>query len=284
LRDRFAEIGRDVPAPAKKPDPRKWSDQELTVAWLGHATVLVNFYGFTILTDPAFFPRVGPDWQIGQIGPKRLVACALRPDELPAIDLVLISHAHFDHLDTPSLRSIPGKPELITAKATADLIPSRRFKQIRELKWGEAASVSTKDEGTRVRAFEVRHWGARWRNDQHRGYNGYVIERGGRSIVFGGDTADSSTFGALRQAKRRAIAVMPIGAYEPWIRSHCTPEQALAMANAAGADYFVPIHHQSFRLSREPILEPVERITIALAAEPQRLALSEVGATFRLKS
>jgi L-ascorbate metabolism protein UlaG (beta-lactamase superfamily) len=77
---------------------------------------------------------------------------------------------------------------------------------------------------------------------------------------------------------------MPIGAYDPWIHSHCTPEQALAMANAARADYLVPIHHQSFKLSREPISEPIERMRAALAREPERLVVSEVGGTFQLKA
>jgi len=283
LRDRITEIGRTVPAAPQRPTPGTWSDQEVTVAWLGHATVLVNFLGFKILTDPAFFSRVGPDWRIGQIGPQRLVACALKPVDLPAIDLVLVSHAHFDHLDTPSLRSVRGKPELITAKATADLIPARNFKQVRELSWGESVTVNAKSGTAQVRAFEVMHWGARWRKDRHRGYNGYVIEREGRRIVFGGDTANSSTFASLRQRQRATLALMPIGAYDPWIRSHCTPEEAVEMANAAGVDYLVPIHHQSFRLSREPFMEPVERITAALAKEPERLALREVGGTFRLK-
>ena len=73
---------------------------------------------------------------------------------------------------------------------------------------------------------------------------------------------------------------MPIGAYQPWIRNHCTPEEAVAMANRAGAGYIVPVHHQTFRLSDEPINEPIERITGALSREPQRLALRRIGETF----
>jgi L-ascorbate metabolism protein UlaG (beta-lactamase superfamily) len=74
---------------------------------------------------------------------------------------------------------------------------------------------------------------------------------------------------------------MPIGAYQPWIRNHCTPEEALEMANAAGAKYLVPIHHQTFKLSEEPMEEPLQRMQAALAGEPERLALAEIGATFR---
>ena len=73
---------------------------------------------------------------------------------------------------------------------------------------------------------------------------------------------------------------MPIGAYRPWIRNHCTPEEALEMANGAGAQYLVPIHHQTFRLSDEPMNEPIERFAAALEREPQRLAIRDVGQTF----
>ena len=281
LRERVAEIGREIPTAAQKPTPDKWSDHDVTVAWLGHSTVFINFYGVKILTDPVFFSRVGPDWRFAQIGPKRLVACALEPKDLPAIDLVIVSHAHFDHLDTPSLCALPGRPALVTAKATADLMPAARFRQVRELRWGESTTIKAKAGVARVNAFEVKHWGARWRKDRHRGYNGYVIEREGKRIIFGGDTADSSTFAALRKPEHRALALMPIGAYDPWIRSHCTPEQAVEMADAARADYIVPLHHQSFKLSNEPFSEPIDRITAALQREPERLALRETGGTFR---
>jgi L-ascorbate metabolism protein UlaG (beta-lactamase superfamily) len=284
LRERIAEIGRNVPAAPQRPVPFKWSDSDITAAWLGHATVLVNFFGVKILTDPVFFSRVGPDWRFAQIGPQRLVRCALHPRALPAIDLVLVSHAHFDHLDTPSLRAVPGKPALVTARATADLIPVRRFSRVQELRWGESATLDIKAGQLRVQAFEVKHWGARWRKDRHRGYNGYVIEREGKRIIFGGDTARAETFAALRRPQPAALAFMPIGAYNPWIHSHCTPEQALAMANAARAEYLAPIHHQSFKLSREPVSEPIERMTAALAQEPERLAVREIGGTFLLKT
>ena len=110
LRQRFEEIGRDIPPAPNKPNPSSWSDNAVTLAWLGHATVLINFYGLRILTDPALYPRIGVDLGLGTLGPMRLVQCALTPDELPDIDLVLVSHAHFDHLDTSSLGSLRGKP------------------------------------------------------------------------------------------------------------------------------------------------------------------------------
>jgi L-ascorbate metabolism protein UlaG (beta-lactamase superfamily) len=279
VRERFKEIGRDVPAAPHKPDPSKWSNNALTLAWLGHATVLINFYGVHILTDPALFPRIGVDLWLGSLGPKRLTACALQPGELPEIDVVLVSHAHFDHLDIPSLAAVRGKPVAVMAKDTSDLLPGKSFSAVHELRWDEAKKITTQRGEVLVRAIEVKHWGARVRRDTHRGYNGYILEREGGKLLFGGDTADTPLFASHRRHGPFDAAIMPIGAYDPWIRSHCTPEQAVAMANAAGARRVIPVHHQTFKLSNEPFHEPLERIEAALAREADRLALKEIGQT-----
>ncbi|MBX6326056.1 MAG: MBL fold metallo-hydrolase, partial [Chthoniobacterales bacterium] len=124
-----------APAPAR-PEPHKWNDAQLTAAWIGHATVLINFFGIKILTDPVLFPRIGIQLPGLTIGPKRLVAPALQVHELPAIDLVLLSHAHFDHLDLRTLCCFDNKTRLITARATGDLLRRTRFREIVELDWG----------------------------------------------------------------------------------------------------------------------------------------------------
>jgi L-ascorbate metabolism protein UlaG (beta-lactamase superfamily) len=193
LRQRFEEIGRDIPPAPNKPNPSSWSDNAMTLAWLGHATVLINFYGLRILTDPALYPRIGVDLGLGTLGPMRLVQCALTPAELPDIDLVLVSHAHFDHLDTPSLGSLRGKPVAVMAADVSDLLPRRHYSSVRELRWNEAATVTTLRGDVLVRAIEVKHWGARIGRDTWRGYTGWVVEREGRRILIGGDTAVPST-------------------------------------------------------------------------------------------
>jgi L-ascorbate metabolism protein UlaG (beta-lactamase superfamily) len=279
LRDRFSEWGKDVPPAPHKPTPAAWADNAVTLSWLGHATVLVNFYGVRILTDPVLFPRIGVDIGVGSIGPLRLVQCALAPAELPEIDLVLVSHAHFDHLDTPSLGAVRGDPAVVMAAATSDLLPAEHYSSVTELRWNESTVVKTARGDVAVRAIEVRHWGARMQRDTYRGYNGYIVERGGRKLLIGGDTAATPLFRDHRRFGPFDAAVMPIGAYDPWIRNHCTPEQAVTMADAAGARLFVPVHHQSFQLSREPFLEPIERAQEALAKERERLALGEIGQT-----
>ena len=283
LRDRFAEWGRDLPGARHRPSPLQWSDNRLTIAWLGHATVLVNFYGAWLLTDPVFFPRIGISVGVGSVGPLRLVSCALSPEELPPIDLVLVSHAHFDHLDTPSLASVPGRPAAVMAASTADLLPRSAYSSVTELRWNETTRVATKAGELLVRAIEVKHWGARMGRDTYRGYNGWVVEREGRKLLIGGDTAVTTVFRDHRQFGPFDAAVMPIGAYDPWIRNHCTPEQAISMADAAGAQLIVPVHHQSFQLSREPVKEPIQRAEAALSAEHGRLALRDIGETAVLR-
>ena len=284
LRQRFEEIGRDIPSAPHKPKPAAWSDNAVTLAWLGHATVLINFFGLRILTDPALYSRIGVDLGLGTLGPMRLVQCALTPDELPEIDLVLVSHAHFDHLDTASLGSIRGKPAAVMAADISDLLPRRRYSSVRELRWNESVTVNTPRGDVLVRALEVKHWGARIRRDTWRGYTGWVIEREGRRILIGGDTAITAAFESHRRYGPFDAAIMPIGAYNPWIWNHCTPEQAVIMADAAKARLIVPVHHQSFRLSNEPFMEPIERIQEALAKEHDRLALREIGETVVIRS
>jgi L-ascorbate metabolism protein UlaG (beta-lactamase superfamily) len=279
VRERVGEIGRDIPAAPHTPAPATWADNAVTLAWLGHATVLINFYGVRILTDPTLFSRIGVDVGVGTFGPLRLVQCALAPDGLPDIDLVLVSHAHFDHLDTASLGALPGRPAAVMAASTSDLLPRRRYSSVTELRWDESTRVVTPRGEVLVRAIEVRHWGARMRTDTYRGYTGYVLEREGRKLLIGGDTAMTPLFSAHRAHGPFEAAVMPIGAYDPWIRNHCTPEQAVTMADAARARLIVPVHHQSFELSREPFMEPIERVQAALAKEQGRLALRDIGET-----
>jgi len=279
LRDRMAEWGRDIPPAPHKPSPETWHDNAITLAWLGHATALINFYGVRILTDPVLFPRIGVDLGIGSLGPLRLVQSALTPDELPDLDVVLVSHAHFDHLDTPSLAAVRGNPAAVMATGTADLLPRWHYGSVTELAWNESTTVATRRGDLHVRGIEVRHWGARVQRDTWRGYGGFVLEREGRRLLIGGDTAETAAFREHRRFGPFDAAIMPIGAYDPWIRNHCTPEQAVIMADAAGARLFAPVHHQSFALSREPVTEPIERTEEMLGAERDRLAWRAIGQT-----
>jgi L-ascorbate metabolism protein UlaG (beta-lactamase superfamily) len=282
FREWTTESWRPIAPAFAKPNPATWSDAQVTFAWIGHATVLINFFGVKILTDPVLFPRIGIRLPGFTIGPKRLTAPALQFQELPQIDLILLSHAHFDHFDLRTLRCFDENTTVITARATSDLLKHTRFRDITELGWGERKSKTTAAGEVNISAFEVNHWGARKQRDTYRSYNGYLLEQNGRRIIFTGDTAMTDSFAELRQQGQIDLAIMPIGAYNPWIRAHCTPEQAVEMANAAGAHFIVPVHHQTFRLSFEPFREPIERFEAALRKTPERIALREIGETFVL--
>jgi L-ascorbate metabolism protein UlaG (beta-lactamase superfamily) len=277
------ESWRPIAPAFAKPEPWKWNDAQVTAAWIGHATVLINLFGIKILTDPVLFSRIGIRLPGLTIGPKRLTAPALQFHELPRIDLILLSHAHFDHLDLRTLHRFDENTRVITAPNTADLLRWTRLRDITELRWGETKvlDVAGQTKGNiAISAFEVKHWGARTQRDTHRGYNGYLIERNGRRILFAGDTAMMDGFAKLQHPID--LAIMSIGAYNPWIYSHCTPEQAVEMATAAGAQSIMPVHHQTFRLSFEPLREPIERFQAILSNTPERIALREIGETFVL--
>jgi L-ascorbate metabolism protein UlaG (beta-lactamase superfamily) len=276
------ESWRPITPAFAKPEPSKWNDAHVTVAWIGHATVLINFFGINILTDPVLFPRIGIRLPGFTIGPKRLTAPALEFHELPRIDIILLSHAHFDHFDLRTLHRFDENTSVITAWNTRDLLRWTRLRDITELRWGETKWLKTAAGNIKIVAVRVKHWGARTQRDTHRGYNGYLIERSGRRIIFAGDTAMTENFAGLGRHGAIDVAIMSIGAYNPWIRSHCTPEQAIDMANAAGARFIMPVHHQTFRLSFEPLREPIERFEDALRGAAERIALCEIGQTFVL--
>jgi L-ascorbate metabolism protein UlaG (beta-lactamase superfamily) len=282
-REWTVESFRPIAPALAKPHPADWSDTRVTAAWLGHATVLINFFGIKILTDPVLFPGIGIRIPfLFTIGPKRLTAPALTFDELPKIDIILLSHAHFDHIDTRTLHRFNAPTKVVTALRTRDLLRWTRLRDITELRWGERKTIAHSLGEIDIIAVRLKHWGARLQRDDYRGYNGYLIERNGRRILFAGDTAFTETFGELRESGPIDLAIFSIAAYNPWIRSHCTPEQAIEMANAAGAKFIMPVHHQTFRLSFEPYREPIERFQAALRDQPRRIALREIGETFLL--
>jgi L-ascorbate metabolism protein UlaG (beta-lactamase superfamily) len=264
-----------IPAAPRTPDPRQWPDYGLFAAWLGHSTVLIKMDGFTMITDPVLGSHVGVDLAgVTQVGLKRLVAPAMHALELPQIDLILLSHAHFDHFDIPTLRALDdARTEVVTAWRTAELLVPHRYGRVQELRWREEARVGP----VRVKAVEVNHWGARYRTDTFRGYNGYLIAGDRFRVLFGGDTADTDAFREIRAHKRIDLAIMPIGAYNPWLRKHCTPEQALRMGLDAGAVRFLPIHHQTFRLGMEPLGEPIERFQEAAERERVPVVAAAIG-------
>lgn len=258
------------PPPPCKPDLFHWQESSLAAAWIGHATMLLRIGGQTVLTDPVFTNRVGLGLGLMTGGPKRLVAPALLPRELPPLDLILISHAHFDHLDRPTLCQLPKGTPVLTSEHNGDLIADLGFRKVTELRWGQTASFN----GLKITACPANHWGARTVLDRHRGYAAFLLEAGGRRILYGGDTAYHESF---RELGKVDLAVIGIGAYDPWIQSHATPEQAWAMANHVKADFIAPMHHSTFILSHEPLHEPLERMLAAAGRDAQRIVVRHIG-------
>jgi L-ascorbate metabolism protein UlaG (beta-lactamase superfamily) len=274
--------------PELKPDPLSWDNSTITAAWIGHATVLINFFGTWIITDPVFSERIGLDvFRLFTLGPRRLVLPALTMEELPPIDIILVSHGHMDHMDTPSLREFDRGTPVVIAKHTLDIIEGLGFEKVYEIDWNEFSLIGD----VRVEALQVRHFGWRypWEEDRSRGnpegrsYNAYLISKNGHHILFGGDTAYQEFFMKLPERELSIdLAILPIGAYDPWIRSHANPEQALAMTDHMKASYLLPIHWNTFIQSDEPTSEPMQRLMAAAENQPERIALQKIGETWEM--
>lgn len=280
--------GGETTAPNFKPNPSAWRDDKITAAWIGHSTVLINFYGTRIITDPVFSSRIGLNiLGLTSIGPKRLVEPALTISELPPVDLILLSHAHMDHLDLPSLEQFSRDIPVVISKNNVDVIDGLSFKEVHELDWGEKIALA----GVDIEAVRAKHFGWRWpwEEDRSRGnwfgrsYNAYLLKKNGKHIFFGGDTALQEYFKSIGERGASVdLAMMPIGAYDPWIHNHCNPEQAVQMANDIRARFVLPMHWGTFVQSDEPTHEPIERFKQAMAATPERIALESHGQTWTM--
>ena len=231
---------------------------ELGVTFIGHSSFFLQIGGRNILVDPNFARWI--------FVLKRLRRPGLKLRELPAIDAVLVSHAHFDHLHRPSLRAIAwltrrktGKrPAIIVPRHVRDLVSDLGYGRIIELDWWQSFQLGNVE----VTHVPSRHWGARIVRDVHRGYGGYVVRSGAQSIYHAGDTAYFDGFHEIGERLKPQVALLPIGAYHPdsFRRVHTSPEDAVQGFLDVGARWMVPMHYGTFRLSYEPVDEPVERL------------------------
>lgn len=273
-----------------RPVPHTREDSKLTLSLVGHSTTLINMYGKRILTDPVLFDKIWLLLWTWKIGMKRLSEASLGLDDIPNIEYILLSHAHMDHRDHQSLLALTQKfPEqinFICPKNTGHLLSSVPYKKsVTEIDRHETAHV----EGLHIKAGETRHrWARRPREGNRtysaghgkaKWYNSYLIQYQETSIVFGGDTAYTESYKHL--SNNVDIAIMPIGAYDPWEHHHCTPEQAVLMAEHMNSKRFVPMHFETFRLDKAHIKEPMQRLEQALANHSSmQLAINQIGGTF----
>jgi L-ascorbate metabolism protein UlaG (beta-lactamase superfamily) len=274
-----SDSDRDMITPPGKLEPARWSDKTLTIANLGHSTLLMDWCGTRVISDPTLFNRIGLSFDsLFTVGPHRRIAPPLPPDQLQNVDVILITHAHMDHLDLPSLRALPKRATVVACSGCGDLIRPLGFTDVRELEWGEHTDVG----GIRITAMGASHWGVRWPPwGRAYGFNSYILERGGVRMLLACDSAFTSVFAKLA-ADPPDIAAFSSAAYDPWIHHHANPEQVWQMFEQTGAHYLIPIHWGTFRLSKEPMGEPLRRLVIAAGPQADRIVLRQIGVAWTL--
>jgi L-ascorbate metabolism protein UlaG (beta-lactamase superfamily) len=231
------------------------------VTFIGHSSFLIQIGGRRLLIDPVFAERL--------IALRRLRRPGVSIKHLPAIDGVLLSHAHMDHLNRPSLRRIVAHnlkvsgqaPFVIVPWGVEDLVSDLGFAKVITFEWWQTKLIS----GLEVTMTPCKHWGARFFKDTHRGFGGYVIRGGEHTLYHSGDTAYFDGFKKIGQRLQPDVALLPIGAYRPdsYRGVHTCPEEALQAFLDLGAGRMIPMHYGTFRLSQEPMDEPVERLLTA---------------------
>ncbi len=254
---------------------------DLGITFIGHSGFFLQLGGKNIVVDPNF-----ARWLFIL---KRLRKPGMHIRHLPAIDYVLVTHAHFDHLHRPSLRRIARRTRRLTGQAPIiivprhlhDLVADLGFREVIELDWWQ--EYATDLSALTITHVPANHWGARIIRDTHRGFGGYVIRAGKHSIYHAGDTAYFDGFREIGERLRPELALLPIGAYSPesFRAVHTSPEDAMQAFLDLGARWMVPMHYGTFRLSHEPMEEPVERLHAAAAAAgvSEKIRVLEEGVT-----
>lgn len=233
----------------------------IRITMVNHSTVLVQRSGFNVLTDPIWSERASP---VSRIGPKRRRRPGVRMEDLPPIDIVLISHNHFDHLDLPTLRQLAGRGRSTFVVATGDapLLRSQRIESVHELDWGESLAISD----VTIHCVPALHFSARGIFDRNKTlWCGYIVEYPQSFVYFAGDTSFGSHFAKIREKfGSPQVALLPIGAYEPrWFMSpvHMGPEEAVRAHEILGAKTSIAIHHGTFQLADDGIDTPQRQLT-----------------------
>ena len=266
--------------------PPEVGADETAITFIGHSSFLIQTAGRALLVDPVFATRL--------ILLRRQRRAGLRFADLPPIDAVLLTHAHMDHLNRPSLRAVTREmrrrglaaPVAIVPKGVEDLVRDLGFGRVESLEWWQATELAVQPPESahrrkaipfrqgeshvqqasgsiRITATPARHWGARMFKDTHRGFGGYVVEStSGPTIYHSGDSAYFGGFAEIGRRLQPDIALLPIGAYFPdsYRAVHTSPEEALRAFLDLQADVMIPMHYGTFRLGREPMDEPLPRL------------------------
>ena len=230
----------------RPPEFPKLAFGDVALTWIGHASFLIQFNDLNVLVDPNF-----ANWLFLL---KRIKRAGLRISDLPPIDLVLLTHAHFDHFHRPTLRRLPSPQVGVMPRGVGDLARDLGFGRVVELETWESFSRGD----WRVTLTPSKHWGARTLRDEHRGYGGFLLEHQGRRVYHAGDSAYFNGFKEIGERCTPEIALLPIGAYYPdsFRHVHMGPDDAVRVFRELRASWLIPMHFGSFRLSFEEIDAP----------------------------
>ena len=236
-------------------------DREHYALWIGHSTFLINNGDLTILTDPIFSERASP---LNFAGPKRLIKPVIKIKDLPEVDVITISHNHYDHLDINSLRKIQKKfpnVKILVPQGDLKLLKNYNLNNGFEFLWWEEIIF----DNTKFIFTPAQHWSARGLRDRNKSlWGSWFIKNEDKNIFHAGDTGYSDDFIEIRNRLGAVdFAMIPIGAYDPqWFMSysHVNPEEALNIAKDLDAKKSIGMHWGTFILTDEPVLEPRERL------------------------
>lgn len=270
------------PAPRAAPnlDLIHGSSDRPLLTWIGHASFLGSLGGARFLIDPVFSSHAGV------LYPRRTPP-GVRFDDLPEIDVVLVTHNHFDHLDAAAIRSLTRDVPVVVPLGLGPWIRRQRRSHVVELGWWESVELA----GLSITLVPACHWSRRGIFDTNRSlWGGFVIEGGDDALYHAGDTAWFDGFGEIRRWFPDLLAAMlPVGSYEPaWFMEHyhLNPEQAGRAYLELGARYFVPMHWGVFQLTDEPLVEPAERTLVWWRqhgpADGRQLVMMALGETAEL--
>ena len=272
------------------------------LTWIGHITVLAQLGGLNLLTDPVFSQRCSP---VQWAGPKRLTPPGLSLDQLPHIDVVLLSHNHYDHMDEASLRALAkqreGSPLFIAPLGHKPWFARRGIHRVVELDWWDTHVLEATPRSARipVTLTPAQHWSSRTGTDTMRSlWGGFAVLSPDCHLFFAGDTAYSKDFIDIRQhfAPHHAphegggfdIALLPIGAYEPrWFMKdqHANPEEAVQIFEDLGCKQALAVHWGTFPLTDEPLDEPPRALALARGRKglkEEDFFVLPIGGTLRL--
>jgi len=261
--------------------PERVTGHRLRASFVGHATVLLQLSGLNVLTDPVWSRRVSP---FRSLGPSRVAEPGIAFPDLPPIDLVLLSHNHYDHMDVATLKRLfaRDRPRIVTPLGN-DTILARYGIAAEAHDWGDTVAI---EEDAAVTLLPAQHWSARWLRDRSMAlWSGFALRTPAGNVYFAGDTgfADGVLFERAREAGPFRLALLPIGAYEPrWFmrHQHMDPEEAVQAFRLLGAEHALGIHFGTFQLTDEGIDAPVEALAEALAREgipPKRFRALGIG-------